>query len=248
MDYKYIVDIHTHTQVSTHAYSNIHDYIVEAKKKGIVLFATTDHGPEMHDAPHRWHFVNSVIIPRLVDGIAILRGIEANIQDEFGNIDCDEDMMKSLDIVLAGFHKQVFAPADRDTNTRAMINTIKSGKVDVITHPGNPKYPIHIEQVAKTAAHCNVALEINNSSFRFSRAGSEISCLAIAKAVRDAGGWVSLGSDAHISFDLGRFDKCLEILNKVDFPIDRILNDSPAKLLKFLESRGHPHIHDFEFL
>ena len=120
-----------------------------------------------------------------------------------------------------------------------MVNTIKSGKVDVITHPGNPKYPIHIHEVVEAAAKYNVALEINNSSFRHSRAGSDVSCLAIAKAVRDAGGWVSLGSDAHIAFDIGRFDKSLELLAKADFPEERILNQSPALLFKFLESRGH---------
>ncbi|MGL5433343.1 MAG: PHP domain-containing protein, partial [Plesiomonas shigelloides] len=40
------VDTHTHTIASTHAYSTIHDYIEQAKRKGIRLFATTDHGPE----------------------------------------------------------------------------------------------------------------------------------------------------------------------------------------------------------
>ncbi len=122
MKEKYIVDIHAHTDVSTHAFSNIHDYIAEAKRKGIVLFAITDHGPEMHDAPHRWHFVNSIIIPRIVDEVGILRGIEANIKDEFGNTDCDEDMMKSLDIVLAGFHRQVFAPADNEYPSNGKYN------------------------------------------------------------------------------------------------------------------------------
>jgi hypothetical protein len=35
------------------------DYIAEAKRKGIKLFAITDHGPDMADAPHYWHFVNN---------------------------------------------------------------------------------------------------------------------------------------------------------------------------------------------
>lgn len=49
---KYTVDTHTHTVASTHAYSTIHDYLPIAKAKGIKLFATTDHGPDMADAPH----------------------------------------------------------------------------------------------------------------------------------------------------------------------------------------------------
>lgn len=77
---QYPVDTHTHTLASTHAYSTIHDYLAVAKQKGIRLFATTDHGPAMADAPHFWHFVNLRVLPRMVDGVGILRGIEANIK------------------------------------------------------------------------------------------------------------------------------------------------------------------------
>ncbi len=101
---RYPVDIHSHTLASTHAYSSIHDYIAAARAKGIQLFATTDHGPEMADAPHFWHFINLRVLPRMVDGVGILRGIEANIQNVFGEIDCNERMHAGLDIVLAGLH------------------------------------------------------------------------------------------------------------------------------------------------
>ncbi|MDW9427722.1 PHP domain-containing protein, partial [Yersinia enterocolitica] len=50
----YPVDLHMHTIASTHAYSTLHDYIAEAKLKNIKLFAITDHGPDMADAPHYW--------------------------------------------------------------------------------------------------------------------------------------------------------------------------------------------------
>ncbi len=40
----YPVDLHMHTVASTHAYSTLSDYIAEAKRKGIKLFAITDHG------------------------------------------------------------------------------------------------------------------------------------------------------------------------------------------------------------
>lgn len=69
----YPVDLHMHTVASTHAYSTLSDYIAEAKRKGIKLFAITDHGPDMEDAPHHWHFINMRIWPRLVDGVALRR-------------------------------------------------------------------------------------------------------------------------------------------------------------------------------
>jgi len=215
----YPVDLHMHTVASTHAYSNLHDYIAQAKLKNIKLFAITDHGPDMADAPHYWHFVNMRIWPRVVDGVGILRGIEANIKNTQGEIDCTGPMLTSLDLILAGFHEPVFAPQDQATNTEAMIATI--------------------------AAEHRVALEINNSSFVHSRKGSEANCRAVAAAVRDAGGMVALGSDSHTAFTLGDFNECRKILDEVDFPEDQILNVTPRRMLDFLASRGMEPIPEF---
>ena len=124
----YPVDLHMHTVASTHAYSNLHDYIAQAKLKGIRLLRSPIMA-DMADAPHYWHFVNMRIWPRPVDGIGILRGIEANIKNTDGEIDCTGPMLTSLDLILAGFHEPVFAPQDKETNTAAMIATIASGNV-----------------------------------------------------------------------------------------------------------------------
>ena len=242
---KYLVDTHAHTIASTHAYSTVHDYIAVAKEKGLRLFAITDHGPDMADAPHFWHFVNLRVLPRILDGVGILRGIEANIKNDAGEIDYFGDYLQELDIVLAGFHEPVFPPADKQAHTRAMINTIESGNVDIITHPGNPAYPIDIKAVAIAAARSHVALEINNSSFKMSRKGSEANCVAIAKAVRDAGGLLVMGSDSHVAFSLGEFSQALAIIEEAEFPAERLLNRSPEALLSFLSKRGHKTVDDF---
>lgn len=241
----YPVDLHMHTVASTHAYSTLHDYIAEAKRKGIKLFAITDHGPDMADAPHYWHFVNMRIWPRIVEDVGILRGIEANIKNIAGEIDCTGPMLTSLDFIIAGFHEPVFAPQDKETHTQAMIAAMASGNVHMISHPGNPKFPADIPVIAAAAAKYQVALEINNSSFVSSRVGSEQNCQAIAAAVRDAGGWLALGSDSHTAFTLGEFTECQKILDAVDFPQDRILNVTPRRFLNFLESRGMPSIPEF---
>lgn len=242
----YPVDLHAHTIASTHAYSTVSEYFQQAKKKGIKLFAITDHGPDMADAPHEWHFSNLPVIPRIIDGVGILYGIEANIKNIKGEIDCSEKMSKKLDIVLAGFHDPVMASLGLVDNTKALIATITSGAVQIITHPGNPKYPIDIMEVAKAAVSSNVALEMNNSSFIHSRVGSEKNCIEIAKAVRDAGGLIALGSDSHIALSLGNFDQVLNILVQIDFPEERILNTTPRKVLDFLQSHGKKEIPEFK--
>ncbi|MBT1442977.1 phosphatase [Shewanella sp. JM162201] len=236
------VDTHSHTVASTHAYSTIHDYLAVARQKGIALFATTDHGPAMKDAPHFWHFVNLRVLPRVWDGVGILRGIEANIMDESGKIDYFGDYLAELDLVQAGFHEPVFAPSDKLTHTKAMIAAIESGVVDIITHPGNPAYPIEIDAVVAAAKACNVALEINNSSFTASRRGSEENCLAIARMAATLDAQLVMGSDAHVAFDLGNFDKSLAVIDGALYPRVRLLNRSPMALLEFLQSRGHRHL------
>lgn len=160
----YPVDLHMHTVASTHAYSTLSDYIAEAKRKGIKLFAITDHGPDMEDAPHHWHFINMRIWPRLVDGVGILRGIEANIKNINGEIDCSGKMFDSLDLIIAGFHEPVFAPHDKETNTQAMIATIASGKVHIISHPGNANVvnPLKLKFCNKKSPALSEANKINH--------------------------------------------------------------------------------------
>lgn len=230
---QYLIDLHMHTIASTHAYSTVHDYIHVAKEKGLKIIAITDHGMALGDSPHRWHFVNLRILPRIIDGVGILRGIEANILNLQGEIDCDDGMYGELDLVLAGFHDPALQPMDIDRNTEALIATIKNPKVNIISHPGNPKFPIHIMEVAKAAKEYNVALEINNSSF-ISRKGSDENCRKVAQAVKDCGGMISFGSDSHIAYNVGNFDHCLELIKEVDFPVERIINRSPQALIEFL--------------
>lgn len=135
----YPVDLHMHTIASTHAYSTLHDYVSQAKQTGLKLFAITDHGPDMADAPHYWHFINMRIWPRVIDGVGILRGIEANIKNQQGEIDCSGPMLEALDLIVAGFHEPVYAPRDRKHHTDAMIAAMAGGLVHIISHPGNPK-------------------------------------------------------------------------------------------------------------
>ncbi|WP_392563351.1 phosphatase [Orbus wheelerorum] len=244
---QYLTDLHMHTVASTHAYSTMQEYIVQAKAKGLKLIAITNHGMALGDSPHRWHFVNMRIIPRIIDGVGILRGIEANILNIEGDIDCDDGMYRELDLVIAGFHDPALGPDNIDKNTEALIATIKNPKVNIISHPGNPKYPIHIYDVAKAAKEYQVALEINNSSF-ISRKGSDENCRKIAMAVKEVGGLISFGSDSHIAYNVGSFEHCLELIKDVAFPPERIINRSPQAVIEFLAIKTGRYIEELASL
>jgi len=170
-------------------------------------------------------------------GVKILRGAEVNILDEDGNIDLSERALKRLDIVIASLHEPIIPPRDIHSNTKALINAIKNPYIDIIGHPGNPRFPIDIDSVVQAALDNNKLLEINNHSFR-ARRGSFRNCLKLAKRVKDAGGIVALGSDSHISFHIGIFDKALELIKEAGLGEENVINTSVEKLLNFLRSRG----------
>ncbi|MBW8192856.1 phosphatase [Neiella marina] len=221
---KISVDTHAHTIASTHAFSTIHDYLQVAKERQLEAFTITDHGVAMPDSPHIYHFVNMKIFPRVMEGIVVFRGMEANILDAAGNLDVPDSLLDKLDLVIASFHEPVISPTNKDDHTQALIGAIQSGKCQVIGHPGNPSYPFDYQAVIREAVKHNVAIEVNNSSFLESRHGSEPNCLGILKVVKELGCMVSVGSDSHISYQLGDFTKSIEAINKVGIDSSRIVN------------------------
>jgi putative hydrolase len=231
------VDSHTHTVASGHAYSTLAENAAAAAARGIRLLAITDHGPAMPGAPHFWFFKNMRAIPRIIDGVGILRGVEANIINYSGELDIDDELRQQLDIVLASLHEPIVTPVSRTVHTEAVVKAMASGKIDVFAHGGNPAFPIDVGEVAKAAACYRVLVEINNSSFTTSRPGSEKNCAALAEAVARQGGLLTFGSDAHIAGRVGVFDECLAFIQTIGFPRARILSFNGRLFLKFLQEK-----------
>ena len=50
----WIVDLHTHTTASGHAYSTLKENIEEAKKRGIKILGMSDHGSKMPGGAHKF--------------------------------------------------------------------------------------------------------------------------------------------------------------------------------------------------
>jgi putative hydrolase len=232
------VDSHSHTIASGHAYSTLSENIAAAAAAGITLLASTEHGPAMPGSPHIWYFVNMRVIPRVIDGVTVLRGIEANILDEQGTLDIDDSLHGQLDLVLGALHEPVIRPSTALAHTRAIVAAMTSGRIDILAHGGNPAFPVDIEAIASTAAACNVLIEINNSSFTTSRSGSAKNCAALAEAVARHGGRLTFGSDAHIACNIGKFAQCLQLVREVGFPTERIVAGSRDAFLAFLAERG----------
>lgn len=234
---KILVDTHTHTIASGHAYSTLQENCMEAAKKGLKLIALTDHGPAMPGGPHLFYFSNLKAIPTEIHGVEVLRGVEANIVDYDGRLDLDEGRLNRMDIVVASLHDVCITPGSKSDNTRAIIGAIKSGWVDVIAHPGNPAFEIDKKEVLKAAKDYNVLIEINNSSLGLSRPGSYQNCSQIAKMAVEMGNLLTLGSDAHICHNIGEFKEALDMLKQCGVTEDNIISTNPERLKRFLKLR-----------
>jgi len=110
--------------------------------------------------------------------------------------------------------------------------------VDVIVHIGNPIYEVDYQEALKAAKDTNTIIEINNSSFVHSRKGSYSNCRMVAEECMKRDMMITLGSDAHIAYDVGEFGVAKTMLEEIDFPEDLIINTHVDKLVRYLESKG----------
>lgn len=233
---KLVVDTHTHTVSSGHAYSTVQEMAKGASSNGIEIMAITDHGSAMKGAPHLYHFGNLRVIPEILYGVRIVKGVEANIMDFEGNTDMPYGYLKKLEFAMASFHDICIAPGSCEENTRAAIGALRNPYIDAIAHPGNPQFEVDIDAVVKAAKEHNKLIEINNNSFSV-RAGCDENCLEFAIKCKEYGVRMICGSDAHISFDVGKFDKVKEIFEKAQVPEELILNSSAEKFERYLLER-----------
>ncbi|MHB1394190.1 MAG: PHP domain-containing protein [Clostridia bacterium] len=235
---KFLVDTHCHTISSGHAYSTISEIAETAVVKGLKLIAMTDHGPALPGGPHIFHIGNQRIIPDYIKGIRVLKGVEANIMDYQGGLDLPESYLKNLEIVIASFHDVCIASGSVEENTKALVEAMRNPYVDIIAHPGNPYYPIDIDRLIQCAYDTGTLIEINNSSFIGSRKGSAENCRRIAAKAKEKGVKLVAGSDSHICYDVGKFNKVQEIFNEIAMPEELVINTDPQKLIDYLNKKG----------
>jgi putative hydrolase len=172
----------------------------------------------------------------MIYGVRILKGIEANITNFKGALDLDEKNLKNLDYVIASFHDVVIPPSSREEHTNAFINVLKNPLVDTLGHPGNPAFPVDIDTVVKTAAEYGKLIEINNHSFE-ARTGSLDNCREFIKKCIKYGVGIVCSSDAHISFEVGTFDKVTALLEECNVPDELILSKSVERFEEYFKRR-----------
>lgn len=235
---KFVADLHTHTILSSHAYSTIMENAKYASEIGLQILGTTDHGPTLPGAPDLWHFGNFKVMPRELYGVTMFYGCEANIIDYEGNLDLPLNMQVNLDMMIASLHEPLMeGNKSADLNTATILKAMDNPNINILGHLGNPKFQIFEEEIVKKAKEKNILIEINNSSFITSRIGSEGTCIKIAKLCKEFGTRIIVNSDAHFCYAIGNFSVAEKMLTEIDMPEELIINTDKEKMMDFL-TRG----------
>lgn len=234
-----VVDTHTHTIASGHAYNTLDELVRAASNKGLEVIAITDHTPAMPGGAHAFHFANLRIIPQEMYGVRILKGAETNIMDYNGHIDLDEDVLKGLDMAIASLHPPCIPFGNKEEVTNCLEKVMENPYINIIGHPGDARYPIDMERLAKKAKETKTLLEVNIASLKPTsyRPGVRENLIEMLKYCKAYSTPIILGTDAHFHLDIGMFDEGVKLLEEVDFPEELVYNTDAKKLLDYISEK-----------
>ena len=234
-----IIDPHTHTIMSGHAYSTIKEMATAAANKGIEILGITDHGPQMEILCGQEYFMNFDVIDRDAYGPRLIMGVEADILDENGSLDVYESTLSAMDLVITSFHKQCYRSRSKEENTRAMIEAAKKPFTTILGHPDDGKFPVDFSEVVRAAVNEHVLLEVNNRSLtpKSFRLHGEKNCIAMLDQCVRFNAMVIMSSDAHVDTEVGEFRYAKALLKKIGFPSELIINYNREKLLSYFNMK-----------
>lgn len=153
-------------------------------------------------------------------GIRVLHGVEMNLSVE-GEPDVPADVLARLDLALGSFHSKLRLAEDQ---TDRYLAAVRHPGVDVLAHPRGRRYGARLglttdwPRVLAAAADAGTAVEGNAHP---DRQDLDVALLEVA---REAGAWVSIGTDAHRPEELAHVELGLAALALARFPKERVLN------------------------
>lgn len=231
-----IMDLHSHTIVSGHAYNTLYEMIHAAQKQGLQLLGVTEHGPRIPGACHPYYFINFKVVPRIHGSLRLMLGCELNILDFDGTLDLEPGFLKKLDFGIASIHPPCYTSGTAAQNTAAYLGAMKNPSVQIIGHPDDGRFPIDYETLVCAAKEEHVLLEVNSSSLhpQCNRVGARENYLRMLELCRQYQVPVILNSDAHCISEVGNHALAHALLDEMKFPQELIVNTSLEKAAEYL--------------
>ena len=233
---EFLLDAHTHTLASGHAFSTFTENVGAAKKAGLRLMAVTDHGPLMPGSAHELHFIKLKTLPTEIDGVKIYPGVELNILNDDGAVDLSERALKLLKVIIASFHGVCMQPVDKGYHTRAIVNAMHNPYIRIIGHLCDPDYPFHIDEVVNAAKATGTIIELNNKCLKpGSRRTDFETAIKMFKMCNEKNVHMIAASDAHYHTDVGNLVNAKEMARQAGVKPELILNTDLEKFIKIIE-------------
>lgn len=222
---------------------SVHEMAEAAQARGLKMLALTDHssslgvvqGMDAEAVKEQGKEIDGVM-KKIGNGFHLLKGAEVEIKAD-GSLDYTDDVLDSLDIVVASIHTGLRQP--REKITERLIKAMHNPHVDVIGHPTGRLFPdrepsdLDMEAVLKAAAETGVALEINAHPMRLDLDDVH------AKRAIEMGIKLSINTDAHIDTDMDYMHFGVSTARRAWVEAKDVINTwSTQKLLKWLKSRG----------
>jgi len=234
MGAEFLLDIHTHTLASGHAYGTMREMAQAAQRKGLALLGFSEHAPGIPGTVNPFYYSNLNVIPRNLLGVEIVHGCEINVLNG-GTLSLEQKYIDCLDYGIVGIHTQCYCDEGRRRNTENLISCMKHEKVFFISHPDDDHTPLDYEMLVDAAKKYHVALEVNNSSLikREQRLNCVQNYETILRLCMQYQVPVIVSSDAHDPSGVGEFALAEELLERVSFDKNLIINTSVEKFKRF---------------
>lgn len=231
------IDTHTHTVLSGHAWSTLRENASAAARRGMAGFCSTEHGHTMPGAGPFFLTAAQNMLPRMVEGIRVFYGVEANMVDLGGGMDIDVKQLFDSEFTIASMHDLCMAPGTVAENTGAYIAVLNHPCVDILGHIDDRKTPSEFSVVIGEAARLGKLIEINNNSMLI-RKGSLERVEEVATLCAELDCRVSVASDAHFDDMVGSVAPALEMLARIGFPEHLVVNRNLESFEAYLAEKN----------
>lgn len=221
-----LVDLHTHSLFSKHAYSSVTENIEEAYNVGLKYYGITDHQfDHINFGADRQCFQNLEVVPSNYKGMHVLKGMEANVGEYFHEY--VDFIDKYLDYAVASIHGYIYSSNHTiEENTIYYLQAIKTPKVKILGHADDGTFLSDYYEVIKACKENKVLVELNNSSIKPNgfRKNAYENMSTMIKICKELNCPVVMDSDAHIKYDIGRCERVYELAKDLGLKEDLIAN------------------------
>lgn len=197
-------DLHVHTRASD-GRGSLRDMAIAAKAMGLEYLAITEHSRRLAMA----HGLDAARLARQgdeidalnaeLDGITLLKGIEADILED-GSLDLPDDVLGRLDLVVGAIHAQFHL--SRARQTERILRAMDHPHFTLLAHPTGrlidrrEPYDVDMQRIIRHARERGCFLELNAHPDRLDLLDTH------CRMARDAGVLISIDSDAHAAVEL----------------------------------------------